>query len=313
MYKHIFGPVPSRRLGMSLGIDLIPPKICSLDCVYCEVGKTTELTINRKEYVSFEDIKSELMDYLDSENPDPDFFTFSGYGEPTLNSKIGDIIDLLKSEKPHIPVAVLTNASLFNQEDVRKSLLKADLVLPSLDAVIQESFIRINRPENSLKVDAYIQGLIDFRNEYSGKMFLEVFILPDFNDSDEDISALRDAIMKINPDKVQLNTLDRPGVEENIRAATRSELLKIKDILDLPYVEIIASAPTRKSIRSYRQDAENAILETLDRRPCTLDDIHNILGLHMNEINKYLDVLESEGKIERKKQARGVFYQTLKP
>jgi len=311
MYKYLFGPVPSRRLRMSLGIDLIPSKVCSLNCVYCECGKTTNLTIERKEYVPCNKVTNELEHYFKN-NPFPDYVTFSGSGEPTLNSKIGDIIKFLKSNYPYIPIAVLTNGTLFDQKEVRTELLDADLVLPSLDAASELSFKKINRPFHTLNINKYIQGLIDFRKEYSGKIWLEVLILPEYNDNKKDLKLLKDAFVKIKPDRIQLNSLDRPGILNTLRSATRNELQQIADFLNLDNVEIIASAPKRKEIKSYRKDTETAILETIFRRPCTLDDLSEILGLHKNEINKYLDVLESDDKIEIIRQSRGIFYKIKK-
>jgi len=311
MYKYLFGPVPSRRLGMSLGIDLIPTKVCSLNCVYCECGKTTNLTIERKEYVPYNKVTNELEHYFKN-NPAPDYVTFSGSGEPTLNLKIGDIIKFLKSNYPYIPIAILTNGTLFDQKEVRTELLNADLVLPSLDAASKSSFKKINRPFHTLNINKYIQGLIDFRKEYSGKIWLEVLILPGYNDNKKDLKLLKDAFVKIKPDRIQLNSLDRPGILNTLRSATRNELQQIADFFGLDNVEIIASAPKRKEIKSYRKDTETAILETIFRRPCTLDDLSEILGLHKNEINKYLDVLESDDKIEIIRQSRGIFYKIKK-
>ncbi len=308
MYKHLFGPVPSRRLGMSLGIDLVPKKVCSLNCVYCEVGKTTTLTIDRKEYIKYDTVIKELTHYFNN-NPDPDYITFSGYGEPTLNSRIGDIIKFSKQQKPNIPIAILTNGTLLYDKNLRQELLAADVVLPSLDAATEKGFLRINRPPKTLALNKYIQGLITFRKEYNGKIWLEIFILPDYNDNEIELLALKKAILKIKPDSVQLNTLDRPGIKDNLRSATNKELQQIVDFWNLDNVEIIAAAQERKSIQSYRKDAETAILETIARRPCTLDDLSKILGLHVNEINKYLDVLETENKVEILLLKRGIFYQ----
>ena len=307
MYKYIFGPVPSRRLGMSLGVDLIPKKVCSLNCVYCEVGHTTKLTTERKEYILYDKVVGELEHYF-HHNPDPDYITFSGSGEPTLNSRIGEVLDFIKKRKPGIPVAVLTNGTLFMNKQVRSELLKADVVLPSLDAATESSFQKVNRPEPSLQLDRYIQGLVDFREEFQGKIWLEVLIIPGYNDSPSDLTALKEAFKKIKPDSIQLNTLDRPGIVEGLRAATRTELQQIVDFWKLDNVEIIAAAPQRKNIQSYRSDTESAILGTIARRPCTLDDLSDILGIHINEVNKYLDVLEHENKIIRMTEERGVFY-----
>lgn len=309
--RHIFGPVPSRRLGMSLGVDLVPHKVCTLDCVYCECGATKKLTLDRKEYILYDKVTAELEKYF-SENIDPDYITFSGSGEPTLNSRIGDVLQFVKKIRPNIPVAVLTNGTLLSDEKVRKELLDADLVLPSFDAMVNTDFQRVNRPVAELDLDKYLQGLVDFRKEFKGQIWLEILIIPDYNDSEENILRLRDAIVKINPDKVQLNTLDRPGSVSDLRAASHTELQRIVEIWNLPNVDIIASVPQRKNIKSYRKDTEVAILETISRRPCTLDDLSQILGLHFNEINKYLGVLEEEKKITTIKQDRGFFYTLVK-
>lgn len=308
MYNYLFGPVPSRRLGMSLGVDLVPRKVCSLDCVYCEVGKTTKLTLDRREYIPFAALEEELWDYF-THHADPDYVTFSGYGEPTLNSSIGRVIELIKKLKPGLPVAVLTNGTLFADPEVRAELLQADLVLPSLDAGTEEVFRRINRPSADVDFLGYVAGLVAFRKEFSGIIWLEVFILPGYNDNEQELARLKEIIERIAPDKVQLNTLDRPGTESDLRAATRAELQQVVDFLALEQVMIISSAPNRKKIAAYRHDAESAILETIARRPCTLTDLTQILGLHGNEVNKYLDVLEAEGKIEAVRRRRGVFYQ----
>lgn len=308
MYRYIFGPVPSRRLGMSLGVDLVPKKVCSLDCVYCEVGQTTKLTLDRKEYIKSDKIKAELTQYF-NENPDPDYITFSGSGEPTLNANIGEILQFIKQRKPHIPIAVLTNGTLLFNKEVRDAIKSADVVLPSLDAATEEVFNKINRPANNLNIDRYIQGLIEFRKEFKGKIWLEIFILPGYNDHQSELNELKKIILKIKADSVQLNTLDRPGTIANLRGASREELQKIADQWQLEGIEIIAASPHRKNIQSYREDAETAIVQTLARRPCTLDDLTKILGMHINEVNKYLDVLDAENKIETMHQERGLFYQ----
>ncbi len=311
MYRHLFGPVPSRRLGMSLGVDLVPKKVCSFDCVYCEVGKTTRLTLERKEYVRYEEISRELNSYLSSA-PDPDYITFSGSGEPTLNSRLGDVIDFIKQVRPSLPLAVLTNGSLLYDPQVRRELRRADLVLPSLDAGTAAAFSRINRPAADLDFATYVQGLIDFRREFAGIIRLEVFILPGYNDAPDEIAALAATLRRIDPDAVQLNTLDRPGTEPGLHSATLERLQQIAQTLApglIGSVEIIAAAK-RRSLAAYRSDVESAILETIARRPCTLDDLCRMLGLHANEVNKYLDVLGGEEKIKAVEQDRGVFYQT---
>ncbi|TNF41021.1 MAG: radical SAM protein, partial [Bacteroidetes bacterium] len=279
MYKYLFGPVPSRRLGISLGIDLVPNKVCSLNCVYCECGRTTKLTTDRKEYVSVDEVLKELSHYL-TNNPAPDYITFSGSGEPTLNSGTGKTLDFIKEKYPDIPVAILTNGTLLQFKQVRNEILKADLVLPSLDAATEAVFRKINRPHKKLTIENCIEGLFSFRNEYSGKINLEVFILPGYNNSHEELNELKKAIQRIKPDVVQLNTLDRPGTLKNLTPASSQELQEIVKNWNLRNVEIIASAPARKKILSYRNDIETAILETISRRPCTVEDLVSILGKH---------------------------------
>jgi len=281
MYKHLFGPVPSRRLGMSLGIDLIPKKVCSLNCVYCEVGKTTKLTLNRMEYVKYDKVIAELKQFMSS-NPKIDYITFSGSGEPTLNSKIGDVMNFIRKFYPEIKTAVLTNGTLLFNKKLRTELLQADVILPSLDAASQNTFEKIDRPNLNLKIENYIQGLIDLRTEYKGK---------------------------INPDSIQLNTLDRPGTVAGLIPLSKNEIQEIINYWKLPHVEIIASPPERTNIESYRDDVETAILETIARRPCTLDDLHIFLGIHINEINKYLGALEANNKIGTVNLERGIFYE----
>jgi len=310
MYNHLFGPVPSRRLGISLGIDLVPMKTCTLNCIYCECGRTTHLTINRKEYVPLEDLKKELTHYL-SHNPRPDYITFSGSGEPTLNSTIGDVIHFIKTQAFNIPVAVLTNGTLLFDKKVRGDLKEATVIIPSLDAATKKTFAKIVRPDPKINVDAIINGLIQLRKVYAGQIWLEIFIVPKINDTREELTALKNAIERIKPDQVHLNTLDRPGTVLDIRSATQEELVSILDFWQLDNAEIIAKAPKRKNLLSYRKDAESAILETVARRPCTLQDLAELLGLHAAEVNKYLDVLEGDKKIKIVKQNRGFFYQKI--
>ncbi len=308
MYKHLFGPVPSRRLGMSLGIDLIPHKICSLNCIYCECGVTTTLTQERKAYVPVDEVYSELKDFFSS-NPDPDYLTFSGAGEPTLHSQLGEVIAFVKDLRPGIPVAVLTNGTLFGDPIVREELMQADLVLPSLDAATDMALRRINRPMRSLKASDYVDGLLQFSREFKGEIWLEILILPGYNDGEENLKALKEAILKINPGRIQLNTLDRPGTVGGLLPARMSQLQEIAAFFGSDQVEIIAPPEERNKVKSYRSDVESAILETITRRPCTLADLEKMLGLHINEINKYLAVLEDSGKIETVEEERGAFYQ----
>jgi len=310
-YKHIFGPVPSRRLGISLGVDLVTHKICSLDCIYCECGKTTLKTLDQKEYVRFKDVKKELDHYW-QHNADPDYITFSGSGEPTLNSILGEVIEYIKGKKPNIKVAVLTNSTLFGNPMIRQALLKADLVVPSLDAVSKKTFTQINRPHKGLAVQEVVTGIETFAKEYKGKLWLEVFILSGLNNSKSDLLLLKEAIKKIDPELIQLNTLDRPGTVSDIKPVSRLELERVIKILGFDNIQIIAKVDGDINARIQREDVKAAIVETIHRRPCTKQDLLQILGVKKEVIDKYLNILEQDKLIIGKTRERGVFYQTLK-
>ncbi len=310
MYKYLFGPVPSRRLGVSLGIDLVPKKVCSLNCVYCEVGKTTNLTVKRAEYVKYDEIINELNDFMKS-SPKLDYITFSGSGEPTLNINLGKIIKYIKTHYKNIKLALLTNGTLFYDDNLIKDVLGVDVILPSLDAGSEKVFKKIDRPFGKLNLETYINGLINLRYLFKGKIWLEVFLLKNYNDSKDELKLIKDAVLKINPDKIQLNTLDRPGAIADLKALTETELKEIVKLWNLENIEIIANPPERVNIPSYDDNVENKILNMISRRPATLNDLHNLLGLHINEINKYLGVLEKNNKIKTIKQNRGIFYQLI--
>ncbi len=308
MYQYLFGPVPSRRLGFSLGIDLVPAKTCNLNCIYCECGRTTQLTMERREYVALDQVCEELERFF-SDNPAPDYLTFSGSGEPLLHSRAGELVEWMKGRFPSVPVAVLTNGALFTDPRVRRAVRRADVVLPSLDAATPAVFKKINRPHPTLQIGEIIEGLVRLRQDYDGRIRLEVFIVPGLNDTEEELAALRDALVRISPDVVQLNTLDRPGAVRTVRAATLSELQRVVDFWQLPKVEIIARSAAGPEQRVMRRDRESAILETVARRPCTLEDLTVILGMHQNEANKYLGILEKQKKLQSRRQGALIFYE----
>lgn len=288
-----------------MGVDLVPLKTCSLNCVYCQLGRTTELTIKREEYFPTNEIIAELHQYLQS-SPSLDFVTFSGSGEPTLHSQLGGIIASTKRKYPQYKVAVLTNGSLFYRKELREEVGMADLIVPSLDAVSEPVFQKLNRPHRGLKSSEIISGLIQLRKEFEGEIWLETFIVPHLNDSEGELQLLKEAIEKINPDKVQLNTLDRPGAESWVVAARKERLERIASYL--PGAEIIAKFPPQKRITGFSKDIEASILSTLKRRPCTALDLSRILNLHLNEVNKYLHALLEAEKVKLKEEKRGLFF-----
>lgn len=237
--KYVFGPVSSRRLGCSLGIDLLPFKTCSLDCIYCECGWTTTRTLERREWVDTEAVLAELDAVLGAA-PELDYVTFSGSGEPTLHSGIGRVIAHLKTHYPQYRVAVLTNATLLGDAGVQEELLAADLVVPSLDAATRKAFARVCRPVRGVQVEALIEGIAAFRRRYAGLMLLEMFIAPGINDSEAELAAFKAAAQYIAPDAIQLNFLDRPGPEEGLVALPAVEEVEaIRTFLQPLQVQIV--------------------------------------------------------------------------
>ncbi|HMA60721.1 MAG TPA: radical SAM protein [Halanaerobiales bacterium] len=304
--EYLYGPVPSRRLGLSLGIDLIPYKICSFNCIYCECGETTNLTSTRKEFKPVDKIIAELDEYL-QDDPELDYITFSGSGEPTLYLHIGKIIDFLKENYPKYDTALLTNSSLLSHKEIREELKNLDLIVPSLDSVIEENYQKINRPHQDIKLTDIIDGLIKLREEFSGKIFLEVFIVPGINDNEEEYHKFKEVIEKIKPDRVQLNTLDRPGTEDWVEPALEKDLNKAVNIIGKKAEIIGKYSPTKKK-KGMSHAVKKRIVETIRVRPCTVKDLSEILDLHVNEVNKYLREIDKEYNLKMKEQTRGRFY-----
>jgi len=231
--KYIYGPVKSRRLGLSLGITLVPHKICNFDCIYCQLGQTQKKINTRQEYLPIEEIAIEIKNWLLEYSQDKekiDYISISGSGEPTLNIKLGELIQKIKTMTA-IPVAVITNGSLLSNPAVRQAVSYADLVLPSLDTASQDIFKKINMAVDSLRIDEIIQGLIDFRKEYKGKIWLEVMLVRGVNDALDQIRKLKEAIDLINPDKIQLNTPVRHTAVFGIKPPVKRRLEQIKEIL----------------------------------------------------------------------------------
>lgn len=305
--KYLFGPVPSRRLGISLGVDLVPHKVCTLNCVYCEVGRTTLLTLERKEYVPIDAVIAELDEYL-RQDPELDFITFSGQGEPTLNSGLGKVINHIKANYPRYKVAILTNGTLFWDISLRQEVMRADVLLPDLDAVSQSVFQKLNRPHQDLDNARIIAGLKELRQEFPGKIYMEVFMVEGLNDTESELALLRETLLMLKPDIVQLNTLDRPGTESWVQPMPRARLQKIAQYFAPLKVDIVAIPQSRKKIQSFNTDIQTQILETIKRRPSTDTDLCQILGLHKNELNKYLGTLLESGEIESLEMERGTFF-----
>ncbi|MBN1254700.1 MAG: radical SAM protein [Deltaproteobacteria bacterium] len=306
--KYTYGPVPSRRLGRSLGVDLVPKKICTYDCIYCQIGRTTHQTIERKEYSPVRFILRDVKETLKEWHDKVDYVAISGSGEPTLNNAIGEVIDEIK-KMTSVPVAVITNSSLMHLEEVRKALIKADLIMPSLDAATPSVFRTVNRPYPSLEVTQIIDGLTALRGEYKGKIWLEILLCRGVNDGNEEIDALREAIRIIRPDKVHLNTVVRPGAENYAAALSQERMEQIRAALG-KNVEIIAEFAGHEDLIS-SADIEEKIIRTVQRRPETPDGLAKALGLHELEVVKVLDKLAKKGRVKYRVFNQRLYYEVV--
>jgi len=300
--RHVFGPVPSRRLGRSLGVDVTPFKTCSYDCIYCQLGRTTFKTVERQEWLRWEPLLDELHRSLESH---PDYITFSGSGEPTLQAGLGTLIDRIKTVTS-VPVAVLTNGSLLWRPDVRRDLQRADLVIPSLDAGDELRFRRINRPHESLAFERVVEGLIAFREEFRGSYWLEVFLLGGYTSMTAEVEKIAEWVRRIRPDRVQLNTVTRPPTESFADPVPPERLAVLAGLFE-PRAEVIAEH-AGAAAEPARQAAADDILNTLRRRPCRLEDVMAAHGLHRNEAIKYLDELVRQETVEHTVVGSNFYY-----
>lgn len=235
-YRFLTGPVRSRRLGRSLGVDLVPLKSCPYDCIYCELGKTTIRTATPSDYLPAGEIVQEIRERLRG-IPAPDYITLAGAGEPTLHSRIGEVIREIKGATD-IPVALLTSGALFWMKEVREAVLGADLILPSLDAGDEETYQRINRPHQELSFEKMLHGLCELRRSYRGPIWLEIFLVQGLNTAEEEVARLRKCAGRITPDRIQLNTVDRSTAEPFVRAVAEEDMKRIASQFG-PLCEII--------------------------------------------------------------------------
>ncbi len=306
-WKYIFGPVPSRRLGLSLGVDIIPRKLCTLDCVYCEVGLTDKRGLARKEYVLANDILAEVKEAL-SQYPNLDHITISGSGEPTLNSKIGEIIHGIK-QITSVPVAVLTNGTLLFLPDVRRNLLEADIVSPSLDAVTQEVFEAVDRPHPRLQIAEIVEGLKIFRREFHGQYWLEILFVRGMNDHDDEVQRMKEVIQHIQPDKVHINTVVRPPAEAFALPVSEQRMKEIQQTFG-ERCEIVGVFKEKHKTEERIVDSQ-AILSLLQRRAMTVGEMMSSLSLRKESILETLHALEQQHLIKSYCFGDKQFFQAL--
>lgn len=292
--KYFYGPVPSRRLGRSLGLDICPFKTCSFDCVYCQLGSVSRKTISRKSLAPVNRISDELKKIINA-RLNPDYITISGSGEPTLNADLGKIINNIKSIT-NIPVAIITNSSLMYRKDVRKECALADLLLPSLDAGDENTFRKINRPHRNISIEKLITGLTASRDEFKGPIWLEVFLVEGFNTSTPQLEKIKQAVKKIRPDKIQLNTAVRPASVPGVKPLSPQKLKHIAEIFG-PNTEVIADFNAAGQTKHLSADRQN-ILAMLKRRPCSVNDIASALSINHAEVSKLLAEMQKKQLLE---------------
>lgn len=301
--RYLFGPVPSRRLGRSLGVDLTPMKTCSFDCIFCQLGRTTNKTLERRVYVPVADVVEELRDWVKREGS-ADYISLSGSGEPTLHADFGSIIDSVRT-MTNIPVALLTNTATFGDPEVRAAAAQAQVVKLSLSAWDQSSLAHVNRPCPAVEFEAIVEGQRRFRAEFKGQLWLEVVLLWGTNTARADVGRIASIVKTIRPDRVQLNTAVRPPAEDFAIAVPRDHLVQLARLFDPP-AEVIADYASGLSPKI--KAGEEDIFAMLLRRPCTSSQIASAFAMHANEVAKYLGKLMETGHVTCERRNEHVYY-----
>jgi len=306
--RHVYGPVPSHRLGRSLGVDLVPFKTCAYNCIYCQLGRTTDLTITRREYVPVDEILIQLREKLRT-GPTPDYVSLAGSGEPTLHARIGELIAGIK-RLTRIPVAVLTNGSLLSMRDIQDALMEADLVLPSLDAGDSDLFRLVNRPHAQIEFDAMVDGLAVFRERFTKPVWLEVMLLAGITGIRAEVEKIAALARRIRPERVQINTITRPPCEEFAYPVSPDVMAAFARLFGRGASVVSEHRPRRAAGSGTLADGD--ILALLTRRPCTARGISKGLGLHLGEIIKRLDLLTDRGAVTPVRKNGSVFFETVR-
>lgn len=301
--SYIFGPVPSRRLGLSLGVDLVPHKTCTFDCLYCEVGRTTNRTITCSPLAPVDEILNQLDKRLTECTPD--VITLAGSGEPTLHSEIHHVISGIR-ELTDTRIVILTNGSLFWDGVVRKRVLGADLIMPTLSSAVSDTFQTIHRPHGDLTLDRIVNGLKQLRKEFDGLIYLEVILLSGLNDTDEEVKALEPLIHEIQPEKIQLNTVVRPPADPCAKALDRKRLEEIKLFLGECAEIVVDIGASKRSVDRHKK--RNGVLEMVRRRPLRIKDMANSMGLPIDEVESMVKGLLIKGYLRRQDHSGEIFY-----
>lgn len=276
-YHYLFGPVPSRRLGRSLGIDVTPFKTCSFDCVFCQCGCTTRLVTDRAEFVPIEEVRAEFEHWL-KEDGRADVITFAGSGEPTLYSRLGELIGFIQT-RTRIPVIVLSNGTLLHRITVRDELLSADVVKVSLSAWDDDSFKKINRPAPGLSFEQLLAGQRDFRNVFPGELWMEVFLMEGINAEPEQVRKIAEAAVSIRPDRIHLNTAVRPPAEAAALPVSKEKLETLCGLFT-PAAEVMASFSAFSADRVPATEIHmEKLIDLLRRHPATAAQLAEISGI----------------------------------
>jgi wyosine [tRNA(Phe)-imidazoG37] synthetase (radical SAM superfamily) len=309
----IYGPVPSRRFGLSLGVDVVPLKACSHDCIYCQVGPTDELTAEPRELYPVDEILADVAEALEG-GPRPDVVTLAGSGEPTLYSGLGALIDGLHA-LADIPVLLITNGSLLWRAEVADAAMKADILAPSLDAGDAAMFERVNRPAPGITFERFVDGLRDVTQRYGGEVRLEVMLVRGVNDGDESLRAINEILKTLRFDRLDLNTPVRPPMPERGALPCDDEVLARAVALFGPKAAAIGKftprdAAPRDAKRAF-SDFDKDIRETLQRRPCTADDLAASLRADPRAVAESLARLVGAGLAEIRQGETGAYYAAL--
>ncbi|WP_253285580.1 radical SAM protein [Clostridium cochlearium] len=294
-FKYIYGPIPSRRLGLSLGVSPIPKKFCNYSCIYCQIGVTHNLTNTRREFFPLEDIINEFKRYISSDK-NFDVVSIVGEGEPTLYSKLGELIISLKKLTDK-PIAVITNTGLLYDKNVQEELLNADIVLPSMDFFSQESFKALHRPYGRLDFQKSYNGLVEFSKKFKGELWLEVMLIEDINSSKEDLLKLKELIKNINYSKIYINTAVRPPAESWVKPASKETIDFAVELLDGISIDNLSDGNFISEIK----DNYEAILSIIKRHPMNQHELKGFLlgrKLTNKEIENLFLRLEEDKNIE---------------
>lgn len=294
--SHVYGPVPSRRFGLSLGVDLLPYKTCSLDCIYCQLGRSKTLTIQRNDFYPVDKILADVTHALET-GPKPDVITLAGSGEPTLYKSLAELVKKLKKISD-APLMLLTNASLFYDPEVADAIQAIDILSPSLDACDEPTFERINRPEKTLHFDTVLTGLRTVLAHHPGEIHLEVMLVRGINDTDDQIEGMAKLLQSIRAHTIDINSPVRPPAYPGTLVCTADTLQKAQAAFG-PRAKIIAGYKSDPEKTVARPPEEQKILDLLARRPCTVKDLHEALGCHPNELMQMLEHAERDRKIAR--------------